>query len=184
MRSSLPKPTMCLGLSSTMILLITFVIAPNYPHSLHGLGQRIGHQNLPDLVRKYLVQHAHPNANADTHQPPTTPHHINPSHAKRLKVFHSACAVFCTPSNPSTAAGMFHETIWATPSWNRGEIPGLCYDCVFISNGEGSESSLSGLLVACILLFFSFSFGGEHQCALVYWFSVFGNQPGDVGRNT
>jgi len=154
------------------------MIAPKYPHSLHGLGQRIGHPNLPDLVQKYLFQQAHPNADPDVNQPPTVPHRINPSHAERLKVFHSAHAIFCAPSNPSTTAGMFHETIRATPSWNRGEIPGPRYDCVFISNGDGSESSMSGLLVARILLFFSFVFNGEHhQCALVHWFSIFGDQP-------
>jgi len=73
---------------------------------------------------------------------------------------------------------MFHETIRATPSWNRGEICGPRYDCVFVSNGENSESKLSGLLIARVFLFFSFKFdGGHHQCALVHWFSVFGDQP-------
>lgn len=37
---------------------------------------------------------------------------------------------------------------------------------------------MSGLLVARVLLFFSFIFDGEHhQCGLVHWFSVFGDQP-------
>jgi len=37
---------------------------------------------------------------------------------------------------------------------------------------------MSGLLVARVFLFFSFTFNGEHhQCALVHWFSIFGNQP-------
>jgi hypothetical protein len=104
--------------------------------------------------------------------------HIDPSHAERLKVFHSARAVFCAPSNPSTTAGMFHETIRATPSWNRGEIPGPRYDCVFVSNGENSECNMSGLLVARVLLLFSFMINGDlHQCALIHWFSIFGDQP-------
>ena len=83
--------------------------APNYPHSLHGLGQDIGHLNLPDLTRKYLLQRAHPNA--DPNPPPAVPYHIDPSHAERLKVFHSARVIFCAPSNPSTATGIHHETI-------------------------------------------------------------------------
>ena len=179
-RSSSPKPTVCLGPHSPLLLLINSTIAPNYPHSLHGLGQRIGHPNLPDLVWKYLFHQVHPGADADAnaHQPSAVPHHINPSHAERVKVFHSARTIFCAPSNPSTAAGMFHETIRATPSWNRGEIPGPRYDCVFISNGEDSENNMSGLLVARVLLFFSFMFGGEHhQCALIHWYSIFGDQP-------
>jgi len=73
---------------------------------------------------------------------------------------------------------MYHETIRATPSWNRGEIPGPRYDCIFVSNGESSESNMSGLLVARALRFFSFVINGElHQCALVHWFSIFGDQP-------
>ena len=37
---------------------------------------------------------------------------------------------------------------------------------------------MCNLLVAQVLLLFSFMFDGElHQCALVHWFSVFGDQP-------
>ena len=146
---------------------------PNYPHSLYRLGQSVGHPNLPDLVRKYLLEQA-----PDTTPPAQLPR-INISHVDHLKVFHSARAIFCAPSNPSTTTGMFHETIRATPTWNRGEIPGPRYDCVFVSNGSDSDGSLmSDLLVARVLLFFSFSFDDEsHQCALVHWFSVFGDHP-------
>ena len=46
-------------------------------------------------------------------------------------------------SRASTAtAGMDHETIRATPSWNQGEIPGLRYDCVFVFNSRGSAPAL------------------------------------------
>jgi hypothetical protein len=73
---------------------------------------------------------------------------------------------------------MFHETIRATPSWNRSETPGPRFDCIFVSNGEDSESNMNGLLVARVLLFFSFTVDEElHQCALVHWFSIFGDQP-------
>ena len=37
---------------------------------------------------------------------------------------------------------------------------------------------MSGLLVARVLLFFSFTLNNElHQCALVHWFSVSGERP-------
>ena len=72
---------------------------------------------------------------------------------------------------------MYHETIRATPAWNRGEIPGPRYDCILVSNGS-EGSSMSDLLVARVLMFFSFTFHDEqHSCALVHWFSVFGDQP-------
>ena len=73
---------------------------------------------------------------------------------------------------------MYHETIRATPSWNWGEIPGPRYDCIFVSNGLSSDPGMGSLLVACVLLFFSFTIDGElHQCALAHWFSTFGDQP-------
>ena len=130
-------------------------------------------ENLPDLIQQYLSQHIASDTNCDpTNVTPQT----TVSQAERIRVFHSARAIFCAPSNPS--AGMYHETIRATPSWNRGEIPGPRYDCVLISNGLGSEPGLNGLLVARVLLFFSFIIDGElHQCALVHWFSTFGHQP-------
>jgi len=51
--------------------LTTLTTAPNYPCSLHGLGQMIGHQNLPDLVRKYLLERMHPDGNPDADISPT-----------------------------------------------------------------------------------------------------------------
>jgi len=37
---------------------------------------------------------------------------------------------------------------------------------------------MSGLLVARVLLFFSFTLNGEqYQCALIHWYSIFGDQP-------
>jgi hypothetical protein len=152
-------------------MLTTSKQVPNYPRNVHIPGQKIGHPSLPDLVHQYLLEQAQ-----DT--TPSTPR-INVSHIAHLKIFHSARAIFCAPSNPSTSAGMYHETIRATPTWNRGEIPGPRYDCVFVSNGSDSdEIIMSDLLVARVLLFFSFSFDGKpHECALLHWFSVFGNQP-------
>ena len=154
------------------------MIASNYPRSLHGLGQRIDRPNLPDLVQKYLFEQAYPGVDPDTETLHTQLPHIDVSYADHIKVYHSARAIFCAPSNPSTTTGMYHETIRATPSWNRGEIPGPRYDCVLISSGSNSESSMSNFLIARVLMFFSFTINGElHQCALVHWFSVSGDQP-------
>ena len=37
---------------------------------------------------------------------------------------------------------------------------------------------MSGLLIARVLLLFSFTFNDElHQCALIHWFSISGDQP-------
>ena len=147
-RSSLPKLMVCLWSSSTQTRLTTPMIAPNYPHSPHGLGRGIGHPNLPDLIRRYLLEKLYPNDDHDVAPTPTQLPHIDVSHVGHLKVFHSAHAIFCAPSNPSTTTGMYRETIRAMPSWNRGEIPGPRYDCVFVSNGSNSEQPvMSDLLV-------------------------------------
>ena len=93
------------------MFLTSLRIAPNYPRNLHGLGQRIGHPNLSDLVRNYLLQQACPDMDPTANWPPTALPHTNPSHAEHLKVFHSARTIFCAPSNPFTATSMHHETI-------------------------------------------------------------------------
>jgi len=155
-------------------------LAPKYPQSFDRLGQHIGYPNLPDLVHQYLFQQMASDADADAVDiiPPSDFPQTTASCAEHIKVFHSARAIFCAPSNPSATTGMYHETIRATPSWNRGEIPGPRYDCIFVSNGLSLDPGMGGLLVARALLFFSFTIGGEtHQCALVHWFSTFGDQP-------
>lgn len=170
-----------LVLATAILELITSPLAPKYPDTFEGIGQHTGHLNLPDLVNQYLTQQA--TSDADTQDAtPSTPQPFL-SRAENIKVFHSARAIFCAPSNPSATTGMHHETIRATPSWNRGEIPGPRYDCIFVSNGLSLDPGMGGLLVARVLLFFSFTIDGElHQCAVVHWFSAFGDQPdGDNG---
>ena len=94
------------------IRLITSTVAPNYPHSPHGLSQKIGHPNLPDLIHKYLLEKLYPDDDYDITQIPTQPPQINVSHVGHLQGFHSAHAIFCTPSNPSTTAGITGCKTW------------------------------------------------------------------------
>ena len=149
-----------------------------YPHSFDSLGRHIGHPNLPNLVHQYLTQQTTSNTNLPSPSP-----QIAVSRAEHVKVFHSARAIFCAPSNPSATTGMYYETMRATPSWNQGEIPSPRYDCIFVSNSLSSDPGMSSLLVARALLFFSFMINGElHQCALVHWFSTSGDQPDPDNR--
>ena len=112
-RSSSHGGTVHLGrISASNVALIVSIIAPNYPHSFHGLGHKISHPNLPNLVQRYLFEKAHPDDDPETNDSPTRPPQINVSHADHIKVFHSARAIFCAPSNPSATTGMYHETIW------------------------------------------------------------------------
>lgn len=111
------------------------------------------------------------------------PLHLCPavSSTLRIKVFLSATSTFYAPSDLSGIAGMQSELIRATPSWNKG--PG-CYDCVYVGqdigrDAEGAESDgFLGLLVARVNLFFSFHFQDSlYPCALVQWFSTYGDSP-------
>ena len=135
-RSSSLKLMVHLGLHSSLPFLTPLTIALNYPHNLYGLGQKIGHPNLPNLAHKYHLKWAHPdtNLNPDLDQPPTVPHYINPSYAKHLKVFHFIYIIFCAPSNPSTAAGIYYKTIQALGKWywySTGTAPHLRSEWVY-----------------------------------------------------
>jgi hypothetical protein len=93
----------------------------------------------------------------------------------RLKVFHSATATYHAPSDLLGIGGMHRERIRATPTWQHG--PGR-YDCVFMDN-ELDIDGFAGLNVARVKLFLSFTVddGTTYPCALVEWFSRFGDSP-------
>jgi hypothetical protein len=107
------------------------------------------------------------------------PLHLCPivSSTLRIKVFYSASSRYYAPSNLSRIGGMHREFIRATPSWKKG--PG-CYDCVYIERDANVDEldGFTGLLVARVNLFFSFSFQDTvYHCALVQWFSMYGDSP-------
>jgi hypothetical protein len=91
-----------------------------------------------------------------------------------IKVFHSATSTYYAPSDLSGIGGMHCELIRATPSWKKGQGR---YDSVYVERDAKAEG-FSGLLVARINLFFSFSFQNiTYPCALVQWFSTYGDSP-------
>ena len=98
----------------------------------------------------------------------------------QVKVFHSALAIYHAPSDLSGIGGMHREWIRATPSWKNGAGR---YDCVFIDH-EPEVDGFAGLYVARIKLFLSFGIedassgaAGNYHCALVEWFSTYGDSP-------
>ena len=173
MKSFLPKNQVgYLSFCVDVSLMLISLSAAKYPKDFYHLGQHTGHPNLPDLIYQYLIQQA----TSDMDQDAIT--HETVYQAEHVKVFHSARAIFCAPSNPSSTSGLYCETIRATPSWNLGEIPGPRYDCIFVASDQSSDPGMDGFLVARVLLFFSFTIDAElHQCALVHWFSTHGIEP-------
>lgn len=91
-----------------------------------------------------------------------------------IKVYHSASSTYYAPSDLSGTGGMLRERIRAVPSWKGG--PGR-FDCVFLGKDSDAEG-FKGLHVARVKLFFSFCFREvEYSCALVEWFSTYGESP-------
>lgn len=73
---------------------------------------------------------------------------------------------------------MHREIIRATPRWHGKHSR---YDCVLVEHDD-SQPGMKGLLIGRVRLFFSFRLAGQeqhHDCALVEWFSLFGDEPDD-----
>jgi len=149
--------------------------------SFVALGNQIGQANLSDLVRKFLYFQGNPEDNTD-------PINLNPNACpeawgvRRIRVFHSARAVFCAPSNPCGTGGMYHEMIRSTPMWSKCDIKAPRRDCVYISNGaadpDAPPDGFRALLVARVYLFFSFRLQETtYPCALIRWYSTLGDDP-------
>jgi hypothetical protein len=76
---------------------------------------------------------------------------------------------------------MYREQICANPTWK-----GNCrFDTVFVtvSENDSKEGTMCGMLVACVLLFFSYhdpKLCREFPCALVHWFLLASQEPDPV----
>lgn len=83
----------------------------------------------------------------------------------QITTFPSAVASFYAPSDVSGFNGMKTERIRSIHSWHGGPRR---FDTVFLKDHEGAETISSGLSIARVHCFFSFTFQGqEHACALV-----------------
>ena len=86
----------------------------------------------------------------------------------KIHVFHSAVARFYSPSDLCGAGGMYRQRIRSNPSWHGHPR----HDTVFVVTDE-DQPGMQGLLVARVLLFFSFVDDVDREtvpCALVSWF--------------
>lgn len=83
-----------------------------------------------------------------------------------VSVYQSAVARFYAPSDLGGAGGMYRERIRASPQCYGAPR----YDTVFVVL-DGDTPGMQGMVIARVLLFFSFSFGNkDYSCALVHWF--------------
>jgi hypothetical protein len=128
--------------------------------------------NLIEYIRRFLYDQFFPNSEVcgmdiDIALCPAIPNDLG------IKVFHSATSTYYAPSDISGTGGMHRERIRAVPSWKGGPPR---YDCVYVENN--ADPGFLGLHVARTKLFFSFTFRCVlYSCALVEWFSTFGDAP-------
>jgi hypothetical protein len=139
-----------------------------YPQNI---AAEINQPNLSDLIQQFIH-----NQQSSGHISDASEVSVLPEFYGKITVYPSATATFHAPSDVSGIGGMRRERIRAVKSWRKG--PGR-YDTVFV-NTDSSAEGMRGLEVARARLFFSFSHDGVHYpCALVRWFSCFGNSPDD-----
>ncbi|TBU21206.1 hypothetical protein BD311DRAFT_679062, partial [Dichomitus squalens] len=93
----------------------------------------------------------------------------------RIGVHYHAYAMFYAPSEIAGPGGMYREVIRCNPSWHGRYAR---YDTVLI-NLDPDGSFLDGsLIVARVLLFFSFMFDNtKYECAFVEWFLLQDDEP-------
>ena len=157
-------------------------IAPTqeYPPSFSTLGLKIKQHNLLELTRRFLFYQLNP-VSTITPDELTLPMCLLIWDSK-VSVYHSATAVFRALSNPSGPGGMYRKVICSTPFWPRGDIPGPRRDCVFVDIGDSEDVGMKGLLIACVYLFFRFSYNHvNYPCALVRWYSMSDEPDPDTG---
>lgn len=159
-----------------MLAKSTTVQARNYPRHLDQLATHIRRPDLPLLLRQFLYEQLHPDAETDASD--LAPE-LLPQILSRISVYHSAVAIYHAPSDLSGVGGMHKERIRSTPSWH-GSQPR--YDCVFAEKDAGIKG-FDGLYAARVLLFLSFEhLGIVYPCALVNWFSPMDDRPCPLTR--
>ncbi|KAI9442800.1 hypothetical protein F5148DRAFT_963657, partial [Russula earlei] len=134
----------------------------NYPTTLDVLAIFIKQPSFLMALRQFVYMQRHLNYDDFPSE--------FPEFSSRISVFHSAVASFYAPSDLCGAGGMYHERIRANPQWKGNPR----FDTVFVAVDDGEENPfMHGMMVARVLLFFSFSdpmLQEELPCALINWF--------------
>ncbi|KAJ3563932.1 hypothetical protein NP233_g8618 [Leucocoprinus birnbaumii] len=123
--------------------------------SASDLARQLKQPRFAQLLSEYMTLHSEmPEFNVVNSFPPETCEAISFStHSSAVASFYSV----------SDSVSIHTERVRATQSWQNG--PG-CYDTVFVKEAPEADSISSGLTIAQVRLFFSFSFGGKsHSCA-------------------
>lgn len=134
------------------------------------LADTIGQDDIADLLRTFLFYQLYPDATSASFNSLA-------EFNARVSVHPSALAFFRAPSDLCGIKGISSERIRAVQTWQKGDGR---YDCIFVETDPNALGML-GLDVAQVKAFLSFSFESRlYQCALVSWFSRFGDRPDDA----
>jgi hypothetical protein len=148
---TLPSQPGTFSNSQQFFLVIKLSLFPptvwKYPKMLEVLAAYIKQPQFPMAFHEFLFTQHHP-------QSEMTPANLK-EHAPfygKIYIYHSAVAQFYAPSDLCGAGGIHHEYIHFNPLWH-GEM--AHHDTVLISVDD-SQHGMYGMLVARVLLFFSF----------------------------
>ncbi|KAI9436206.1 hypothetical protein H4582DRAFT_1816790, partial [Lactarius indigo] len=151
-------------------------IERGYPYSVTELATVFQQPDLQDLIRHFLFDQLHlddPNAPAGSDVPLTQCPHFN----SKISVYHTATAVFFSPSDPSGLQGMRSECIRCNPRW-RKQNPR--FDTAFVER-DPTLPGAQGFNVVRLRALFSFVWGDiYYPCALIRWFIHVGDKPDEV----
>lgn len=96
-----------------------------------------------------------------------------PSISSDILVYHSAIAMFYSPSDSSGIRGMRRERIRSTPSWHGDPRR----DVALVVEDEDIVG-FRGMSAVRVLLFFSFVHRDTvYPCALAHWYKTYGRYP-------
>ncbi|KAK1222162.1 hypothetical protein PQX77_015008 [Marasmius sp. AFHP31] len=137
--------------------------APGYAKWAQDLALQIGEPQFPDQLRRFVHTLSHP------HLSPSDSFSTNecPSFNGPLSVYHSAVISAYAPSDGCGTGGMYYEHIRSSPSFRQMHPR---RDTVFVQINP-DQAVIKGMVVARILMFFSFKYLAATQpCALVDWY--------------
>ena len=147
------------------------ILVRKLPKNIYALARMVQQPELPLLTQQFLYTPLHPDSLIPASH---IPDNDLPPISGNVYVYTSAHAVFYAPSDLSGLGGLCHKWIRSTQSWYGG-LPHR--GCVFVGNTDLPDApGMEGLLLACVLFFFSFDHEGgtKYPCAL---FSIVGEGP-------
>ncbi|KAI9439187.1 hypothetical protein H4582DRAFT_2111330 [Lactarius indigo] len=155
---------------------LRIAVQRGYLSSVTELATVFQQPDFQDLLCRFLFDQLHmddPNAPAGSDVPLAQ----CPPFDSKISVYHTATAVFFSPSDPSGLQGMRSECIRCNPRW-RKQTPQ--FDTAFVER-DPTLPGARGFDVVRLRALFSFIWRDiYYPCALIRWFIHVGDKPDEV----